>query len=89
MLLGTKKVLVDGDDHTVNAYSPGLESYLLDVRTPSGASYRALYYYDNKEMVSFIAQESGVYNVILYRMSNNYNQLTSFGIALSVQDNPL
>lgn len=84
-----KKALVNGNHTTSGAYSPGLENYMLDVRTPSGASYRALYYYDNKEMVSFVAQESGIYNVTLVSMSNNYNQFTSFGIALSTQTSPL
>lgn len=84
-----KKTFIDGTHTTSNVSTPGLENYLLDIHTPSGESYRALYYYDNKDMVSFVAQESGVYKVWLVRMSSSINSFTSFGITLSVQDNNL
>lgn len=84
-----KKTFIDGTHTISNVSTPGLENYLLEVRTPSGESYRALYYYDNKDMVTFVAQESGVYKVWLVRMSSSINSFTSFGITLSVQDNSL
>lgn len=45
--------------------------------------------YDTKLLTSFIASQGGTYNIQLVRMSNTYNNFTSFGLSLSVQDNPL
>ena len=78
-----KKVTL-ANDHTISTPStPGLENYLLEVCTPSNVKYRALY--DNKEMVSFYAQESGTYTINLVRISQALSTVTGFGISISVQ----
>lgn len=79
-------------DHNANPYyipDVNYESYLLYITSPNNTVYKALYYYDTKLMTSFIASQGGTYNIQLVRMSNSYNNFTSYGLSLSVQGNPL
>lgn len=62
-----------------------LDSFNLDIRTPSGTVYRSSYLFDNKQMVSFEATENGTYTITLMRnyyssSSQNINYALSYSI---------
>ena len=82
-----KITTVSNSHESGTVQTPSFDTYLLTVNTPDNDNYRALYYYDTKEIVSFIAPSSGTYTISLLRMYNSSNAVTSFGASLSVQSN--
>lgn len=65
-----------------------LDQFYLTVTTPSGNSYTSFYEYDNKQVVSFITEETGNYTISLSRYSTeNSGQIVGYGISCSLVNN--
>ena len=61
------KSTVSVNNHSQNATVLNTENYLLDLRTPSGSSYRVYNNFDSKNIVSINASESGVYKIYIVK----------------------
>lgn len=67
-------------------FSNPLDNLKLTVTTPSGVQYSSMYMYDNKQVISFVATESGMYNFKIARASTqNSNHIINYSLAYSVQ----
>ena len=73
--------------HETGAVSSGiLDNFMLTVTTPSGVVYSAQNLYDNKQMISFIASESGSYTFNVSRFGTGVSdEIVRFSLAYSVQ----
>ncbi|MBQ2943349.1 MAG: S8 family serine peptidase [Ruminococcus sp.] len=73
--------------HETGVVSSGiLDNFMLTVTTPSGVVYSAQNLYDNKQMISFIASESGSYTFNVSRFGTGVSdEIVRFSLAYSVQ----
>lgn len=62
-----------------------LDTFRLKITTPSGVLYSSDYLYDNKQMISFVSTENGVYNFTVERISaTTSNNEIDYAIAFSI-----
>lgn len=63
-----------------------LDSFDLEIKTPSGTKYTSSYLFDNKQMVSFEATENGNYTITLIRnYYSSSNQNINYALSYSIQ----
>ncbi|MBQ8860471.1 MAG: S8 family serine peptidase [Ruminococcus sp.] len=76
---------VNGEHTGNNVNSPALDNLSLSVVTPSGITYTSNYLYDNKQVITFEATESGYYSIRVYREGTaNSNNAVDYSITYSV-----
>ncbi len=75
------------DPHdSATATSLTLDNFMLTVTTPSGVVYSSQNLYDNKQMISFVATESGTYTFDVSRFGTGTSgQIVKYSFVCSVQ----
>lgn len=75
------------NDHTSNlAVSPELDTFKLQIITPSGIIYTSDYKYDTKQYISFKTNESGTYKINIVRTgTTNSNQIINYALSYTLQ----
>lgn len=76
---------VNGEHTGNNVNSPALDNLSLSVVTPRGVTYTSNYLYDNKQVITFEATESGYYSIRVYKEGTaNSNNAVDYSITYSV-----
>ena len=77
---------ITGTHSSGTIVSPDIDKFRVQITDPDGNIHGSYFAYDNKNVVSFVANGSGNYTIQLIRRGTTMNNGIRYGIAASVQN---